>query len=244
VSALGLKGAYDLGQSPHIAAKVASPLVGAASGLLAAGSLAALFPSIFVPLLASGPWGWVAAAGIGAAVGLMGLLHKTDAEKARDAVKKAYGIDVSNTGVLNAIAEAAKKYGDFNVGIRSPEVQAIIHAYTLSQGINATGVLPRPMYSATLAQSSAAGGLQLQPVYSNGQVVASPYSGGTTQQWSQGIYVQLNPQQATDLLTGKVVDAMNNNPGTVANANATGLASGQSRTAQRNALIEPLTVMS
>jgi tape measure domain-containing protein len=243
-SMIGLKGAYSLGQSVNPIAKAAAIPVGAVAGMAGVVGLGALFPDLLGTALLGGPLGLAVGAAIGAGIGLYGLLHKTDAQKAHDAVQKAYGIDISNQGVLNAIAQAAKKYGDFNVGIMSPEVQQIIHMYTLSQGINATGILPRPMYSATLAQSSAAGGLQLQPVYSNGQLVASPYSGATTQQWSQGLYIQLNPQQANDLLTGKIVDALNNNPGTVATANATGLASGNGITAQRNALIEPLTVMS
>jgi hypothetical protein len=236
--AAGLKEAWNLGQSSNTLSKVAAPIVGAASGLAGLFGIGLLTSTMF------GPVGIAAALAVGAGIGIASLLVKSDAQKAHDAVQKAYGIDIKDQSVLGAIAQAAKKYGDFNVGIRSPEVQQIIHLYTLSQGINASGVLPRPMYSATLAQSSAAGGLQLQPVYSSGQVVASPYSGPTTQQWSQGIYLQLNPQQASDLLTGQIVDAMNNNPGTVANANATGLSSGNALTAQRNALIEPLTVMS
>ena len=243
-SAIGLKGAYSLGQSTNPIARAAAIPVGAAAGVAGAIGLAALFPDLLGTAILGGPAGLIIAGAIGAAVGLYGLLHKTDAQKAHDAVQKAYGIDIKNTGVLNAIAQAAKKYGDFNTGVMSPEVQQIVHMYELSQGMNATGNLPRPMYSATLAQNSAAGGLQLQPVYSSGQLVASPYSGATTQNWSQGVYVQLNPQQANDLLSGKIIDAMNNNPGTVASANATGLSSGQSLTAQRNALIEPLTVMS
>jgi len=197
----------------------------------------ALFPGI----------GTLLGAGIGAAVGgIAGLfrsLVKTADQKLQEKIRALYAIDVQDKGVRAQILEMAKsKYGgNIDMAIRAPETQELIKLYAMSTGQSATG-MPRQMYGATLNQSGA-GGLQLQPVYSNGQVVESPYSGVTTSQWSQGMYVQLNPQQANDLFEGRVVNVIGNNPDSVGQAAATSSRSGSSRDAQRTALIEPLTVV-
>jgi len=250
----GLGGAFHLGQyaqrtgSPIAGA--AAPLLGAFSGLLAAGSLAALFPSVFVPLLAAGPIGWIAAAGIGAAIGLIGVLKKSDTQHVRDLVKQMYGIDISNVQVLNQIVQIAKqKYGGaISIAVASPEVQQLVNLYAASQGMRSVG--PRPMYAATLNQSAA--GLQLQPVYSNGQLVSSPYAGTTTTQWAlasqymtqqpSAMYLQLDPALASQLFSGQVVNVLNQNPTVVGNANSAAISSGSSRNSQLGGLLEPFTV--
>jgi hypothetical protein len=120
------------------------------------------------------------------------------------------------------------------------------------------------MYAATIAQSQA-GGLATQPVYQGGVQVQNPYTGATTYQYqtavtaaqglmagtNQGvpgagntvsnIFMQLNPQQANDLFTGKVVSAVQQNPAAVASANASATRSGDSRVSQASNMLEPLT---
>jgi tape measure domain-containing protein len=195
----------------------------------------ALFPGI----------GTLLGAGIGAAVGgIAGLfrsLVKTADQKLQTKLKSVYGVDVQDKGVRAQILEIAKqKYGgNLDLAIRSPEIQNLVQLYALTTAQNPVG-MPQKMYGATLAQSG--GALQLQPVYSNGQMVANPYSSSSG--WSAGgVYIQLNPQQANDLFEGRVVNAISSNPDTVGQAAATSSRSGRSRDAQRSALLEPLTVV-
>jgi hypothetical protein len=216
--------------------KAGIPITAAGGAMIGAVLGTAVFPGI----------GTLLGAGIGAAVGgIAGLfrsLVKTADQKLQAKLKQVYSIDVQDKGVRAQILEMAKsKYGgSLDMAARAPETQELIKLYALATGQNPTGI-PRPMYGATFAQSGS--GLALQPVYSNGQLVASPYSGSTTSQYAQGIYVQLNPQQANDLFEGKVVNVIETNPSSVGQASARSSRSGSSRDAQRMALMEPLTVV-
>jgi len=142
----------------------------AAGGALTGAVLGtAIFPGI----------GTLLGAGIGAAVGgLAGLfrsLVKSADQKLQTKLKSVYGVDVQDKGVRATILEIAKqKYGgNLDLAIRSPEIQSLVQLYALTTAQNPVG-MPSKMYGATFAQSG--GGLQLQPVYSNGQLVASPYT--------------------------------------------------------------------
>jgi len=239
VGGLGLLGAYKLGRSMSPAARASAPFVGALGGLVGMGGLMAMFPA----LAAAGPVGWIAAAGIGAAVGLASIFGSTDIRHVRDLVKQYYGVDISNKQVLQTIVGIAKqKYGGvMSLAVASPEVQQIVQLYAATQGLQAG--LPRPMYAATFAQTGA--GLSMQPIYVNGQQIASPYTGMTTTQWSQAaLYVQLDPQSANDLFAGRVVNVMQSNPATVAATAAQGLSSGSGRNDTLTSLMQPLSIMS
>jgi hypothetical protein len=199
-----------------------------------------------IGMMFGGPLGAAIGAGIGAAVGLgvgiTRLFIKTQDEKIRAAIKQVYGIDIPDANIRKQIAEIAKQQygGNIAVAVRSAEVQELVRLYSLSTGQMAN--MPRPMYGVTMAQSG--GGLQTQPVYNNGQLVQSPYVGTTTTQWAtQGLYMQLNPQQATSLFSGQVVNVMQENPATVAQANAAATRAGSSRNDLRGSLLEPSTVM-
>ena len=185
--------------------------------------------------------GLAVGAAAGAIAGGIRMLFPGMDEKVRSRVKQVYGIDIPDKKVRQSIVDIINKQygGNLGLGIYSAEVQNIVRLYSLTQGLNAN--LPRPMYSATLQQSS--GGLQTQPVYSNGQLVQNPYAGTTTQQWANaGLYVQLNPALAYQLFSGQVVNVLQQNPGTVAQASAAGVSGGDSRASMRTALMEPLTV--
>jgi len=200
--------------------------------------------------------GAVVGAAIGAAVGLgvgvVNLFRKSEDQQVRDLLRQAYGIDVRDQGIRQQIVDIAKQRysGNLRMAVFSSEVQDMMRIYALTTG-QGIGGLPRPMYGATYAQS-AAGGLQMQPVYSGGQLIVNPYTGTTTtqvQQWSAqqaalpGVFLQLNPQQASSLFSGQVVQVLSANPGSVGAANATAVTSGQSRQAQAGGLLEPATVM-
>jgi hypothetical protein len=270
-SVLGLQGAFGLGRLAQrgainpVAGAIGAAGLGAVSGMLGLGSLGAMFPSLLAPLLASGPFGWIAAAGIGAAIGLTGFFKQSDTQHVRQLIKQFYGIDISNMNILNEIVNIAKQRygGNYSLAVASPEVQQIVNLYAASTGVLAQH-MPRPMYPATFAQSSvgiggAAAGLQLQPTYMNGQLVQSPYSGATTYQWGlasqlfyggtqaqnfrNAMYIQLDPQMAQALLSGNVINVLNSNPTVVGNVNSNAIASGASRNSQLGGLLEPATVV-
>ena len=218
-----------------------------------------------------GPMGALIGAGIGAAAGAIAgtvrLFVQTEQERIRSQIKQVYGIDISNRGILAQIQQIVDQTygGSVSIGIRSQEVQNIVRLYALSTGQAA--MLPRPMYSATYIQSQT-GGLALQPVYQGGQLVQNPYTGPTTYQYQtavttaeglkaggalgvpgatgiqQGVFLQLNAQQAQQLMTGQVVQAIQTNPAAVANATAAASRSGDSRMTTASAMMEPLTVLS
>jgi hypothetical protein len=225
-----------------------------------------------IGFMVGGPLGAAIGAGIGAAAGAISgvvrLFVHTEQERIRQQIKQVYGIDISNRQILTQIQQIVdQKYGgSVSIGIRSQDVQDIVRLYALSTGQAAK--LPRPMYAATIAQSQA-GGMALQPVYQGGVLVQNPYTGPTTYQYqtavtaaqglmagtSQGvpgasgvlnpsIFMQLNPQQANDLFTGKVVQAFQQNPSAVANANAAATRAGDSRVTQAANMFEPLTNLS
>ena len=224
-----------------------------------------------IGFIAGGPLGAAIGAGIGAAAGaitgVVRLFVKTEQERIRAGIKQVYGIDISNQQILKQVQQIVDtKYGgSVTIGIRSQDVQDIVRLYALSTGQAAN--LPRPMYAATIAQSQA-GGLATQPVYQGGVLVQNPYSGPTTYQYqtavtaAQGlmagtntgvpgagnqvgnIFMQLNPQQATDLFTGRVVQAVQQNPAAIASANASATRSGDSRVTQASNMLEPLTSLS
>src|SRR5215510_819486 len=187
-------------------------------------------------------------AAAGAVAGAIRMLVPGFLSQVRDRIFQAYHVIIPDQGVLQSIADIInQKYGGkISTGIYSTEVQEIVRAYAISSG-QTHAALPRPMYPATFAQS-ATGGLQLQPVYSSGQLVASPYTGATTTQYAQALtpapplYLQLNPGQANALLEGRVVNAIASNPGAVGAANTTAAVTGVNRTRQSSALLEPLTV--
>jgi tape measure domain-containing protein len=209
---------------------------------LAGAAIGSIFPGL----------GTLAGAAIGAAVGAIAggirLLLPTLMERVPKAIRSAYGVNIQEPAIIKQIADIiTQKYGgNLSVGIYSKDVQEIVRLYAISTGQTQAG-LPRQMYSATFAQSQA-GGLQLQPVYSGGQLINSPYVGTTTTQYAnalasnRSVYMQLNPQQATDLFSGQVVKVLGDNPGSVAAANTSAARSGTSRTTQASALMEPLTV--
>lgn len=248
---LGMQAASLLGTSP-----LWSGVLGAGIGLSAAGlmrgGLSGLGMDVgggaLIGLQLGGPIGALIGAGVGAIAGGIRMLIPGAAQKVRSKIKQVYGVDISQQNVLMQIVQLAKDHygGNLDVAIASPEVQDLVRLYSIATGKNPSG-LPRPMYAATFTQSGA-GGVNLQPVYQSGNVVANPYSGVTSTQYaqlgSQLTYLQLDPTQALSLLSGQVTGVMAQNPGNVAAANAAALASGNSRDAQNNALFEPLTVMS
>jgi len=257
LAAMPLMQALDIG--PGAAAGI-----GAGGGLLAAGiqrggflglgmdigggALAGAAIGSFVPGI-----GTLVGAGIGAAVGAIAgavrLLVKTEQEKIRAQIKQVYGIDISNRQIVD------QSYGgNVAVGIRSTQVQELVRLYALSTGQAAR--MPRPMYAATIAQSTA--GLQLQPVYQGGVQVANPYTGPTTYQYQTAVAsaMGLMPKPGSGLGVPGGAGLINmqwqqlalatiqGNPSAIAMANSAAATAGDSRLTTTQAMQEPLTALS
>ena len=232
--------------------------LGAGAGLLAAGLIhggkvglgldiggGALTGAVIGTMILPGI-GTALGAGIGAAAGAIAggirmLIPGMD-QQIRSGVKRLYGVDITDKAIRDQIATIVKNNygGSLSVGLYSLEVQNLVRLYAATTGQQAG--LPRPMYG--VAQAQQGGQLQTQPVYSSGQLVQNPYTGTTTYQYAQqGMYMQLDPNQAMQLFSGQVVNVVQNNPATIAQANATALAAGNARYATLGSLVEPSTVM-
>lgn len=135
-ASLGLFGAFKAGQADSKALKSLSPAIGAISGLVGFGSLAYLFPS----LLAAGPVGWVAAAAIGATIGLIGVFKKRGEDKLVEKIKSVYGITVDRSFAKNTLMPMIKDQfgGDIDLGIRSPIIRELLSVYRMQS--NQTGI--------------------------------------------------------------------------------------------------------
>jgi hypothetical protein len=247
----GLQSSFHLGQSNSIAGKALAPVLGAVSGLLGFGSLSALFPA----LVAAGPVGWIAAAGIGAAIGLSGLFIQSDTQKAHDKIKSVYGVDVSDKGILNQVVSIAKQsFGDnLDAAIRGPQVRQLIQLYAESTGQNAKGIVATPVASTFSNQNGQLaalpsyfdgspvmpGDLQSRaglPTLINGNWVYSNTVSGANTVGANGIpaggsppsniTVQLDAVSSAAFLQGQTVQAINSNPRSVSMASVAGQSAG------------------
>jgi len=193
-------------------------------------------------------------AGVGAITGIVRLFVKTEQERIRQQIKQVYGIDISNRGILTQIQQIIdQKYGgSVSVGVRSEEIQDLVRLYALSTGQAAN--MPRPMYAATIAQSTQ--GLQLQPVYQGGVQVQNPYTGPTTYQYQSAVAsamglragTSLGVPGASGLITDQwqklMVQTIQGNPSAIAMANSAAASAGDSRLTTTQAMQEPLTLLS
>lgn len=242
-SALGLKGAFGIGQASQgsgllggAAGKVLAPALGAVSGLVGFGSLAFLFPS----LIAAGPAGWIAAAGIGATVGILGSLIKTATEKVHDKVKSIYGVDITEKNILNQILGIAKEGfgGNLDVAIHSPQVRDLVQLYALSTGGRNFGPSPYVPHSGTFVQSG--GGFSQLPTFSNGQ----PFFASSSLANAGSIVIQLDGPATTSLLRGESLDVLKTNSAVVAASVQQANRSSQSRRANAALSLSPGTLTS
>lgn len=208
-SALGLLGAYKAGQSGNTALRAASPAIGAAAGLVGFGALASIFPA----LIGVGPIGWIAAAGIGAAFGIIGLLKTSAEKKIVDRVKAVYGITISQSFAKDPLAGIIKQNfgGNIDVGLQSPQVKDLIELYSMSTGQNSFGINRRATPLSFGISSS--GSISASPTFINGTAIgldrltSSPVASNAGQ-----ITVQLDRDATTAILQGQAVETIAANP--------------------------------
>jgi hypothetical protein len=206
-----------------------------------------------------GPIGAAIGAAVGAIAGTVRLFVQTEQEKIRAQIKQVYGIDIPNRQILGQIQQIVDQNygGNVAVGIRSQEVQQLVRLYALSTGQAAN--MPRPMYNATIAQST--GGLQLQPVYQGGVQVQNPYTGVTTYQYQTAVAaaqgLMPNPGSGLGVPGGaglinygfqqltqqQIISTIQTNPAAINMASSAAARAGDSRLSTTQGMQEPLTLL-
>jgi hypothetical protein len=182
-------------------------------------------------------------AAAGFTAGMIRKMFKSAEQKVIEQVKSVYSISIDKQMAAQIVAIAKQQYGgNLTMAVHSPAVRELVELYSMSTGQNPTGLL-RPMYAVT--GSTRGGADYIAPVYSGANIVANPYTGPTTANPTQSgnTFIQLDPQQANDLLEGRVVQIVENNPHVVATANTSGVQAGTNRQTARAAYSEPLTTL-
>jgi hypothetical protein len=199
-----------------------------------------------------GPLGAAIGAGIGflASLGRTLFGGKNDVDETRDRIKKIYGVDIADKGVLNQIVKMAKSGfgGSIDTAIRSPEVRKLIEEYAMATGQKYTGPSASPQ-SATLAQSG--GSLYQAPTYQGGTPLPSlggslPTLGGVTSTSAGAVTIgnlslSVNGQSAADALEGRVASVVT--PSYVASASMQAQAANNGRLATAAMQLQPSTLL-
>jgi hypothetical protein len=213
-ASLGMMGAWKAGQSGNRVLKGFAPAIGAVSGLVGFGALASMYPA----LIGAGPIGWIAAAGIGAAVGIISLLRKTAEQKVIDKVQQLYGIRIDKSMAQMIVETAKSTYGgNLDMAVRAPATRDLIELYSMATGQGMKGLAVKRMPT-TFSQSG--GRMTQQPNYWNGSVYTPPVTQTTGLGGGGQVPITIQPSYADmeRLLTGRVVTIMGNNPRVVGTA--------------------------
>jgi tape measure domain-containing protein len=162
-----------------------------------------------------GPIGAAIGAAIGATIGLISAMRKTPEQKAREAIRSTYGVDVWDKGVLAQVAQTAQSTfgGNYMLAVQSPQIRELIQLWGQMTGQKVSGMPPQAQ-PLTLMQSG--GSLYQQPGFANGMpmplVGGGVIAAGTAQNAPLSIVIQLDGAATTDLLRGEAVQAIAENP--------------------------------
>ncbi len=235
-SALGLTGAFKLGQSGSTLGRALAVPTGVASGLFGFGALASIFPS----LIAAGPVGFLAAGAIGGIAGLIGLFRDSAEEKIVKKVREIYKIDIPRRFAKDPLLGIIRQQfgGNVDLGLRSPQVRELLELYAISTGQNSTGIVARTVPSVFANQ----GGVLTQvPTYQNGAQVLAGASATTASVSAapQPVVLQLDGPATVALLRGEAVTAVKANPRTVSQAALAGQRQGSGRRESAAAALNP-----
>jgi hypothetical protein len=123
-------------------------------------------------LIAAGPFGFLAAAGIGATIGVIGLLKKSAEQKIVDRVRETYKVTISRSFASNPLFGIIKQTfgGDIGAGIQSQQVRDLIELYAMSTG-QSLGGFGSKFAPVSLVQT--ASGLFQAPQYYGGNILPS-----------------------------------------------------------------------
>jgi tape measure domain-containing protein len=178
-------------------------------GLLTGLALGAKIGSI------GGPMGAAIGAAIGAGIGLISMLRKTPEQKAREAIRATYSVDVWDKGLLGQVAQTAKSAfgGNYMLAVQSPQIRELIQLWSQMTGQKVGGMPPQAQ-PLTLMQSG--GSLYQQPGFANGMpmplVGGGVIAAGTAQNAPLSVVIHLDGAATTDLLRGEAVQAIAENP--------------------------------
>ena len=155
-----------------------------------------------------GPLGAAIGAGVGFIAGLVRLFVKGSRQKAKEAIKTVYGVEIVDNGVLDQIVQIAKQSfgGNIPVAIQAPQVREIIELYAMSRGQTYRGP-ENFVQGVSLSQSG--GNLYQMPTYYGGTPLFSGRSLPVAQSSAGSVVVQtlqlsVNGQAANDALEGRV----------------------------------------
>jgi len=179
-----------------------------------------------------GPVGALIGGAVGLAAGIGRLFIHGATEKAREKIKSLYGVNVTDKGVLNQIVQMVKEGfgGNFDVGLRSPQVRELVQLYAMTTGQPAKG-MPATMQSLTMSETG--GSLYSMPNYQNGVaqggITALDTIGRGAASGASGVTIQLDGPATTALLRGEAVSAIQTNTRKVASATVSAMKSNASR---------------
>jgi hypothetical protein len=224
-------GAATMGQKMTAIGKSNAALMGGAmlamDGLRRGGALGLAETTAGGAMIGYKYGGGVGAA-IGAAVGftagIIRLFIKGAQEKARAKVKAAYGVDISDMGLLKQIVDTAKQAygGDLDMAIRSTQIRELVMTYAMMTGQKTSGI-PTATRAISLVQSG--GSLYESAGFVNGAAQSSISGLSTFDRIGSGapsnagpMVIRLDGPATTALLRGEAVQAIADNPRTVQSA--------------------------
>jgi hypothetical protein len=170
-----------------------------------------------------GPIGALIGGAIGAVAGTIRLFIKGAEDKAISKIKSLYGLQIDKSFAKQVVAIAKQNFGgNLDLAIRSPQVRDLLDLYAMSTGQKFSGAPTTPQ-SVSLTQS---GGLIYQNTsYRNG--VEVPSLGGTIPSismpqsaTSSTVVLQLDGPTTERVLQGQAVQAIQQNPQVIAQANS------------------------
>jgi hypothetical protein len=168
--------------------------------------------SFFPALVAAGPVGWIAAAGIGAFAGILGMFRKSAEQKVREKIKATYGVEIRGKNILRQIVEIAKQGfgGNLDMAIRSQPVRELVELYAMSTGQSTAG-LPPVMRPVSMVQYGGALFSQGSGGFSLDRIGAGVASSGTT-------VINITVPGAKEFFEQETVRVVVNNPRAVQSA--------------------------
>jgi hypothetical protein len=224
-------GAATMGQKMTAIGKSNAALMGGAmlamDGLRRGGALGLAETTAGGAMIGYKYGGGVGAA-IGAAVGftagIIRLFIKGAQEKARAKVKAAYGVDISDMGLLKQIVDTAKQAygGDLDMAIRSTQIRELVMTYAMMTGQKTSGIPTAPR-AISMVQSG--GSLYESAGFVNGAAQSSISGLSTFDRIGSGapsnagpMVIRLDGPATTALLRGEAVQAIADNPRAVQSA--------------------------
>lgn len=170
-----------------------------------------------------GPLGAAIGAGIGFGAGLVRLFIKGAIDKTIQKVQQVYGVSIDKN-LARQIVDIAKGMGGLDLAIGSPQIRELLELYAMSTGQKFSGqaAVPRGFTAGVsggrifeqagfTALGSPLGRQSSFPLLGGGSG-----GGAATQPQTVSVTMQLDGRATTDLMEGRAIQAVQNNPRVVA----------------------------